>query len=469
MKSSSFLSRFFKQGIIIGASLSLSLLLASCGGGNTTTSSTSTVALSGPPAAAPAANTATVTGPRNNYSIKRTAASFTLTDRGFAGGTTTLLSSHTAVQFSDFIVNLQIGDKSKTIPAATLNSIIELYIAFFNRVPDANGLAYWIDQSKAGMTPDAMANNFYAAALLYSDVTHYTKDMSNTDFVKMIYKNVLGRTEVDQQGLDYWTAALAKPAGTAGAETRGTLIKAIVAAAHGFKGDAQYGYVADLLDNKIAVGTYFAVQQGLNYLTDADSITNGVAIAAAVTATDISAAKSIIGVNDPTFDLRNAAPAPQVTMKTSMGDIVIELNPTKAPITSGNFLRYVDVGFYSNKIFHRVISNFMIQGGGFTTDLVQASTYPPIKLEVNNGLSNVRGTIAMARTSILDSATSQFYINVVDNTFLDTSGGGYAVFGQVVSGMEIVDKIKQVPTTTRSGYSDVPVTNIIILSVERSN
>ncbi len=469
MKSSSFLSRFFKQGIIFGASLSLSLLLASCGGGNTNTSSTSTVALSGPPAAAPAANTATMTGPRNNYSIKRTAASFTLTDRGFAGGTTTLLSSHTAVQFSDFIVNLQIGDKSKTIPAATLNSIIEMYIAFFNRVPDANGLAYWIDQSKAGMTPDAMANNFYATALLYSDVTHYTKDMSNTDFVKMIYKNVLGRTEVDQQGLDYWTAALAKPAGTAGAETRGTLIKAIVAAAHGFKGDAQYGYVADLLDNKIAVGTYFAVQQGLNYLTDADSITNGVAIAAAVTATDISAAKSIIGVNDPTFDLRNAAPAPQVTMKTSMGDIVIELNPTKAPITSANFLRYVDVGFYSNKIFHRVISNFMIQGGGFTTDLVQASTYPPIKLEVNNGLSNVRGTIAMARTSILDSATSQFYINVVDNTFLDTSGGGYAVFGQVVSGMEIVDKIKQVPTTTRSGYSDVPVTNIIILSVERSN
>ena len=108
------------------------------------------------------------------------------------------------------------------------------------------------------------------------------------------------------------------------------LIKTIVNIAHNFKGDAQHGYVADLLDNKIAVGTYFAVQQGLNYLTDADSVTNGMAIAAAVTANDTNAAKSIIGVNDPTFDLRVAAPAPQVTMKTSMGDIVTRIEPNKS-------------------------------------------------------------------------------------------------------------------------------------------
>ena len=111
----------------------------------------------------------------------------------------------------------------------------------------------------------------------------------------------------------------------------------------------------------------------------------------------------------------------------------------------------------------------MIQGGGFTPDFVQASTYPPIKLEVNNGLSNVRGTIAMARTSVLDSATAQFFINVVDNKFLDTSGGGYAVFGQVVSGMEVVDKIKGVPTSTRGAFADVPVSTVSILSMERSN
>ena len=459
-------SKIILSCLILGLGLSLS----ACGGNSDTNATTvPAVAVSGPPAAAPASSIASFTDPRNNYSIKRTASSFKLTNRGFAGGVTTLLPSQTTVQFSDFSVNLLIGDKSKTIPAATLNSIIELYIAFFNRVPDANGLAYWIDQSKAGMSSDAMANNFYAAAIIYSDLTNYTNSMSNADFVKVIYKNVLGRNEVDAGGLAYWTAALEKPAGTEGAETRGTLIRTIVGTAHNFKGDPQYGWVADLLDNKIAVGTYFAVQQGLNYLSDAESITNGMAIAAAVTPTDINAAKNRIGVSDPTLDLRTAAPAPQVTMKTSMGDIVIELNPTKAPITSTNFLRYVDVGFYSNKIFHRVISDFMIQGGGFTPDFVQASTYPPIKLEVNNGLSNVRGTIAMARTSVLDSATAQFFINVVDNTFLDTSGGGYAVFGQVVSGMEVVDKIKGVPTSTRGAFADVPVSTVSILSMERSN
>ncbi|MFZ6798212.1 peptidylprolyl isomerase [Undibacterium sp. Di24W] len=191
-------------------------------------------------------------------------------------------------------------------------------------------------------------------------------------------------------------------------------------------------------------------------------------IAKLVSATDIKAARDYIGVTD-TIDLTVAAPIPQVSIKTSMGEIIVELNPTKAPITAANFLRYTDVGFYSNKIFHRVISNFMIQGGGFNQDMVEASTYSPIKLEVNNGLSNLRGTIAMARTSVYDSATSQFFINVVDNVFLDTNGGGYAVFGKVVSGMDVVDKIKAVPTTTRSGYSDVPTTPVIINSVSRSN
>ncbi len=454
------------SGLILG----LGLALSACGGNSNTNQQAASVSLmSGPPPAAPADSVASLPEPRNNYSIKRTATTFTLTSRGFAGGVTTLLPNQTTVQFSDVSVNLLIGDKSKTIPAATLNSIIELYIAFFNRVPDANGLAYWIDQSKAGMSSDTMANNFYAAAIIYSSVTNYSSTMSNADFVKVIYKNVLGRNEVDAQGLNYWTAALEKPAGTPGAETRGTLIRTIVGTAHNFKGDPQYGWVADLLDNKVAVGTYFAVQQGLNYLTDVDSITNGVAIAAAVTPTDINAAKNRIGVNDPTFDLRISAPAPRVLMKTSMGDIIIELNPSKAPITSANFLRYVDVGFYSNKIFHRVISNFMIQGGGFTPDFVQASTYPPIKLEVNTGLSNLRGTIAMARTNVLDSATSQFFINVVDNVGLDTNAGGYAVFGQVVSGMEVVDKIKGVPTSTRGAFADVPVSTITILSVERTN
>lgn len=156
---------------------------------------------------------------------------------------------------------------------------------------------------------------------------------------------------------------------------------------------------------------------------------------------------------------------PQVTMVTSLGTIVVELNPAKAPITVDNFLQYTENSFYVNKIFHRVINGFMIQGGGFTSSLQQPTTLAPIKLEAGNGLSNIRGSIAMARTSVLDSATSQFFINVVNNDSLDTSGGGYAVFGKVVSGLDVVDKIKVVATSVQSGMSDVPVVPVIINSV----
>jgi cyclophilin family peptidyl-prolyl cis-trans isomerase len=159
------------------------------------------------------------------------------------------------------------------------------------------------------------------------------------------------------------------------------------------------------------------------------------------------------------------AAQPQVTMVTNQGTVVLELNPAKAPITVDNFLSYAESGFYVNKIFHRVIKDFMIQGGGFTADLLQATTQAPIKLEVGKGLSNIRGSIAMARTDVLDSATSQFFINVVDNVALDTNTGGYAVFGKVVTGLDVVDKIKVLPTSTRGGMSDVPITSVVINSM----
>lgn len=156
-------------------------------------------------------------------------------------------------------------------------------------------------------------------------------------------------------------------------------------------------------------------------------------------------------------------------MVTSKGTVVVELYPLNAPVTVANFLQYVTDGFYKEKIFHRVISDFVIQGGGFDAQLNLAANRAPITLEVCNGLSNTRGTIAMARTSVLNSATSQFFINVVDNTSLDTAGGGYAVFGKVVSGMDVVDLIKAVPTQTVIGFgSDVPVTPITITSATRT-
>jgi peptidyl-prolyl cis-trans isomerase B (cyclophilin B) len=160
--------------------------------------------------------------------------------------------------------------------------------------------------------------------------------------------------------------------------------------------------------------------------------------------------------------------APQVKLETSMGDIVIELNQAKAPNTVANFISYVEDGFYNGTIFHRVIENFMVQGGGFDESFQQKSTKAPIENEADNGLSNKRGSIAMARTNDPHSATAQFFINTVDNDFLDfrgkaPSGWGYAVFGEVVEGMDVVDKIRQVETTMRGPHQDVPAENIVII------
>jgi len=163
---------------------------------------------------------------------------------------------------------------------------------------------------------------------------------------------------------------------------------------------------------------------------------------------------------------------PQAIIHTSMGDIQIELFPKQSPITVENFINYAKNGFYDGTIFHRVIGNFMIQGGGFTPDMQKKATGEPIQNEANNGLSNTRGTISMARTNDPHSATAQFFINVGDNTNLDftsddnSRGWGYAVFGQVVSGMEVVDKIRYVATETTAGYADVPVEPVTIGHIE---
>ena len=165
-----------------------------------------------------------------------------------------------------------------------------------------------------------------------------------------------------------------------------------------------------------------------------------------------------------------AADNPKVEMETSKGKIVIELYPEKAPETVNNFLNYVDAKFYDGTIFHRVIPNFMIQGGGFTSDMKQKSAGAPIKNEADNGLKNDRGTIAMARTGDPHSATAQFFINTVNNDFLNhksktQQGWGYVVFGKVITGMDVVDAISAVKTVTRGGFRDVPADTIEIRSV----
>lgn len=161
---------------------------------------------------------------------------------------------------------------------------------------------------------------------------------------------------------------------------------------------------------------------------------------------------------------------PKIVIKTSMGEIEAELFEDKAPVSVKNFLNYVQKGHYKNTIFHRVINNFMIQGGGFDKDLNEKKTGSPIKNEAGNGLKNETGTLAMARTGEVHSATAQFYINVADNGFLDhrdesQAGFGYAVFGKVTSGMPVVNKIKAVKTGIRGPLEDVPLESVVILDI----
>lgn len=171
------------------------------------------------------------------------------------------------------------------------------------------------------------------------------------------------------------------------------------------------------------------------------------------------------------FSAHAQSPDPNVQIQTTMGTIIVELDAKAAPKTVANFLDYVRSGFYDGTIFHRVIEKFMIQGGGFTTEMKKKPTKAPIANEADNGLRNLTGTIAMARTSAPHSATSQFFINVKDNHFLNYRAKtdrlwGYCVFGKVVKGMEVVKAIETVPTVVKSGHADVPAKNVVIKTIK---
>lgn len=216
---------------------------------------------------------------------------------GFEG--TDTLRQMEGLRFADMTVNLTIQDTAAGISATQLKLLQELYVAFFNRVPDADGLEFWITRLQAGESINSISESFYAAGVAAGAVTGYSDAMSSADFVNLVYRNVLGRSEgADAEGLQYWSGALDD-----GRESRGSLVKAILDSAHTFKGNATWGWVADLLDNKAAVAELFAVTMGLGYLTPEDSISKGMEIAAAVTAGDISAAVALIGVTPEQINL----------------------------------------------------------------------------------------------------------------------------------------------------------------------
>ena len=215
-------------------------------------------------------------------------------ERGVEG--VDLTSSVEVFRFSDMTVNLNSAATSRSLDPESLRTLEELYVAFFNRIPDADGLAYWATQVKLGVGINQIADSFYSAAIQYSSITGYSEAMSSSDFVRVIYKNVLGRagdTAPPDEDVQYWANEL-----SAGNATKGALVTTMLWAAHTFKGNPTWGWVADLLDNKISVADHFAVQQGLNYNTPADSISYGMEIAAAVTPNSTAAAISLIGVSD---------------------------------------------------------------------------------------------------------------------------------------------------------------------------
>ncbi len=233
-------------------------------------------------------NIVSFNGIRQNYTITKTDTAVTIKDNVGDDGIKTI-SSATSLKFLDVNINLTISDLSKQISAKDLNSLIELYIAFFNRVPDADGLAYWIGQILSGQNFNDIAETFYRAGINYSSLTGYSAGMSNTDFINVIYRNVLGRPYgADTEGLTYWTNQL-----VSGVESRGTLVSSIITAAHGLKNDPTYFWVASLLENKISIAKAFAVEQGLNYNSPTESIKQGMAIIAGVTSTETSKAAAI--------------------------------------------------------------------------------------------------------------------------------------------------------------------------------
>ena len=233
------------------------------------------------------------TSNRSNFTQSTVGEVTTFTDNlGFEG--TDQLTSIERAYFTDYYVNLTVKNESavSNIASSDLQQLQELYVAFFNRVPDADGLEYWIGQFNGGQSINQIAESFYNSGIAFSELTGISAGMTNTSFINVVYNNVLGRSSgADPEGLSFWTTAL-----QSGAETKATLVASIITSAHQFKGDAQWGWVADLLDNKVEVANLFSVDYGLNNLTSAESISNGMAIAAAVTPTDTTAAIELIGI-----------------------------------------------------------------------------------------------------------------------------------------------------------------------------
>jgi hypothetical protein len=282
-------------------------LLSACGGEPGKPTSTPASALAAAPMPAPSVNTMTFPNSRTSYRIEPTATGFQVSNfYPTSSDTPVQVSADARLIFSDHTVNLGMAKHAKTMSNANLRAIVELYVAFLNRVPDADGMVYWIQKFNAGMTFEQMANNFYTAAIQYPELTGYSSAMSNAEFVRVIYKNVLGRSGSNaplELDVNYWAGEL-----SSGKVSKGALVLAMLNSAHSFEGDPTWGWVAKLLNKKIELGFYFAVEHGLAYVYHTDAITKGMEILAQVTANNDLSIRNSLGIKDSSFDLLMATP-----------------------------------------------------------------------------------------------------------------------------------------------------------------
>jgi hypothetical protein len=257
-------------------------------------------------------------GPRQNYQINRTASSIQVIDLVGTDGSSDA-SKASKLIFSDMSINLTIAALAPTVSDAELDNLVELYIAFFNRLPDADGMAYWINELKSGKSIPQIAESFYSAGALFPELTGYSSTLSAADFVRIIYKNVLGRTggtAPSPEEVQYWVNDLAS-----GRQTKSTLIASMLASAKTFTGDANFGWVPALLSNKVKVGRYAALQQGVSYLSSNDNISRFGAIATLISSSDINQALAFFNVKDENFNLLALTPAePQVVSAFSLNN-----------------------------------------------------------------------------------------------------------------------------------------------------
>ncbi|RJF97306.1 DUF4214 domain-containing protein [Noviherbaspirillum saxi] len=271
-----------KYAVASYAVASACVLLAACGGGSESSSAVSSGTKLAP--AMVVGGKAVFSGARANYTIAKNANGYAVIDNAGSDGTTNLDNAAQRMQFTDVSVNPTVAAQAQGIAATDLKKLIELYVAFFNRVPESDGLVFWIERFKAGQGIDQIAEEFYNAAILYPTLTGYSVGMSAAEFVRIIYRNVLGRsgaTAPPEQDVQFWADRVAS-----GSATRGTLVRSMLDSAHTFQNDPTWGWVPSLLNNKYTVGHYFAVEQGLSYNTPEVSIERTMEIAAAVTSQD---------------------------------------------------------------------------------------------------------------------------------------------------------------------------------------